>query len=230
MSPLRVTEGEVNFSVPSAGKPCKTWYKVVGNLKSGIRPLVLLHGGPGFTHNYLLSMVDYTSLHDIPTIFYDQIGNGRSTHLREKKGDTSFWTVELFLAELDNLLAHLGIQDSYDILGQSWGGMLGACHAIRQPKGLNHLVIADSPASMKLWLDAQNLLRTRLPKDVQDTLTKHEKDGTTDSKEYEDAVHVFYQRHLCMLDPWPQELIDGMNWLKEDDTVYMTMSVTVIYV
>ena len=229
MSSPSIVEGEVEFSVSGAGKPCKTWYKVVGDLKSGVRPLVNLHGGPGFTHDYLLSVTDLTSLHDIPTIFYDQIGNGRSTHLPEKNGDTSFWTVDLFLAELDNLLAHLGIQDNYDILGQSWGGMLGACHAIRQPKGLNHLIIADSPASMKLWLDAQNLLRTKLPKDVQDTLTRHEKEGTTDSKEYEDAVHVFYQRHLCILDPWPQELLAGLEWLKKDDTVYMTMLVNILH-
>jgi len=76
---------------------------------------------------------------------YDQLGCGRSTHLPEKKGDHDFWTPELFLLELDNLLAHLGIQNDYDILGQSWGGQLAAEHAVRQPKGL------------KIWL-----LRIRL--------------------------------------------------------------------
>ena len=57
-------------------------------------------------------------------IHYDQIGNGRSTHLPDRGAD--FWTVDLFLDELDNLLAHLGIADRYHLLGQSWGGMLGA--------------------------------------------------------------------------------------------------------
>jgi L-proline amide hydrolase len=65
--------------------------------------------------------------------------------------------------------------------------MLGASFAITQPKGLHRLVIADSPASMILWVEAADKLRAKLPKDVQDTLLKHERDGTTDSKEYEAA-------------------------------------------
>lgn len=80
---------------------------------------------------------------------YDQLGCGRSTHLPEKKGDESFWTIKLFLLELDNLLSHLGIQDDYDLLGQSWGGDLAADYAILQPKGSKRLVLASAPASSK---------------------------------------------------------------------------------
>lgn len=78
---------------------------------------------------------------------YDQVGCGRSTHLPEKGGDENFWTVKLFLQELENLLSHLGIQDSYDLYGHSWGGNLGSEHAVLRPKGLNKLIIANSPAS-----------------------------------------------------------------------------------
>jgi L-proline amide hydrolase len=63
-------------------------------------------------------------------VFYDQIGGGKSTHIREKRLDTDFWVPELFMAELDNLLVHLGIADDFDLLGQSWGGMLGAMFAV----------------------------------------------------------------------------------------------------
>ena len=223
MSLPKVVEGEVTFSIPTAGKECKTWYKVIGDLKSGTRPLVCLHGGPGVAHDYLLSLFDLNSKYDIPLVFYDQVGTGRSTHLSEKNGDKSFWSVQLFLDELDNLLTHLGIQDSYDVLGQSWGGMLGACHAKNQPKGLTRLVISNSPASMQLWVEAQDILRTGLPQDVQDTLTKHEKDGTTDSKEYEAAVEVFYSKHLCRLEPRPEEVVASLDWIKKDPTVYLTM-------
>lgn len=101
--------------------------------------------------------------------------------------------------------------------------MLAACHAIRQPKGLHKLVIADSPASMELWVQAAEKLRTELPKDVQETLVKHEKDGTTDSKEYEAAMQVFYDRHVCRVKPWPEEFARSEDLLKEDNTVYMTM-------
>ncbi|KAI9867769.1 MAG: hypothetical protein M1830_005745 [Pleopsidium flavum] len=224
MSTLKVTEGEADFHPPSAGKPCKTWYQVFGDLKSGVRPLVALHGGPGIPGDYLRPLSDLSSGRGIPVVLYDQLGNGRSTHLPDRMGDTAFWTVQLFLDELDNLLAHLGIQDGYDILGQSWGGMLAASHAIRQPKGLRRLVIANSPASMALWIEAALLLRANMPQDVQDALSKHEAAGTTESQEYEQATLAFYKKHVCRMDPWPEEQNSAMQWVKEDPTVYHTMN------
>ncbi|PMD64828.1 proline-specific peptidase [Hyaloscypha bicolor E] len=217
-------EAEADFKVEGAGKPCKTWYTVFGDLKSGVRPLVCLHGGPGAAHNYIRPIRFLASTHSIPVIMYDQLGIGNSTHLPEKIGDGKFWTVELFLAELDNLLKHLGIQDDYDLLGQSWGGMLGACHAINQPKGLHRLVIADSPASMKMWVIAADTLRQNLPPDVQATLLKHEADGTTDSPEYEAAMQVFYDRHVCRVIPKPKDWDDTEAAIKADRTVYLTMN------
>ena len=198
---LAITEGELDFVVPSAGKPCKTWYQIHGDLKSH-RPLVILHGGPGSPSNYLLPITDIVSSHSIPVILYDQIGGGKSTHLPEKMGDTTFLTTQLFLDELENLLTKLDIKD-YDILGHSWGGMLGASHAIRQPSGLKSLIIADSPASMLTWIEVANKLRAQLPKDVQDILKKHEDNGTTDSEEYEAAVGVYYAKHVCRIQPMP---------------------------
>lgn len=86
--------------------------------------------------------------------------------------------------------------------------MLAAEHALLQPSKLHKLIIADSPASMVDWVIAADGLRKELPKDVQDTLTKHEKEGTTDSEEYEAAVEVFYKIHVCRLEPWPQDVVD----------------------
>jgi len=182
---------------------------------------VTAHGGPGGTHDYLLTMADI-SRSGRPVIHYDQLGNGRSTHLRDKGAD--FWTVDLFLDELENLLEQLGISDNYHLLGQSWGGMLGAEHAIRQPKGLRSLVISDSPASMPLWLAAAAELRAQLPPDVQETLTRHEAAATTDSAEYLAAMDVFYARHVCRIVPHPAELARTFAAIAEDPTVYHTMN------
>jgi proline-specific peptidase len=219
-----VFSASLGFTPPHAGKLCRTWYTIFGTLAPGIRPLICLHGGPGIPHNYLLPIRHLASPpHNIPVIMYDQLGCGNSTRLPEKKDDGSFWTVELFLSELDNLLEKLGIQDGYDILGQSWGGMLGACHAIRQPKGLNKLIIANSPASMELWVQAAKKLLSKLPEDVQETLLKHERDGTTDSEGYETAMEWYYDRHVCRVKPTPEELVASFAALKEDNTVYLTM-------
>ncbi|KAN0088548.1 Alpha/Beta hydrolase fold [Tylopilus felleus] len=217
-------EGEAPFEVPAAGKPCKTWYKVSGDVKSGVRPLVVLHGGPGCAHEYLEVVAQLTTLYAIPVVLYDQIGNGRSTHLPEKHGDTGFWTTQLFVDELHNLLNHLGMHDDYNILGQSWGGMLGAVFATQQPKGLHKLVIADSPASMTLWMEAGALLRRQLPQDVQDVLNKHEAEGTTTHEDYVKATHVFYAHFMCRKKPMPESLKVALEWTEKDPTVYMTMN------
>ena len=202
----------------------QTWYRVTGSLdagrENGKAPLVVLHGGPGCTHDYLDSLTELAAT-GRPVVHYDQLGNGRSTHLRDKGAD--FWTVELFVEELDNLIGHLGIADGYHVMGQSWGGMLGVEHAVTGPDGLRSLVIADSPASMELWLAAANRLRAELPEDVQATLLRHEEAGTTDSQEYAEATRVFYDRHVCRI-PWPDEVARTFEALDEDPTVYHTMN------
>ena len=198
----------------------RTWYRITGDLEGAKPPLVILHGGPGCTHDYVDSFKGLAK-NARAVVHYDQLGNGRSTHLRDKGSD--FWTPQLFLEELDNLLGHLGIAQRYHLLGQSWGGMLAAEHAVRRPKGLKALVIADSPASMELWLQAANELREKLPPDVQATLLAHEKAGTTGSAEYAKAVRVFYDRHVCRV-PWPPEVARTFAAIEEDPTVYHTMN------
>jgi L-proline amide hydrolase len=207
------TEGTVPFLEH------QTWYRVTGEFGDHV-PLVVLHGGPGATHDYLLRVA---ALADTgrAVVHYDQVGNGRSTHLPDAAPE--FWTVELFLAELDNLLAALGIADRYALLGQSWGGMLAAEHAVRSPAGLRGLVIADSPASMALWSAAADALRAELPPEVDETLRRHEAAGTTDTDQYADAVRVFYDRHVCRV-PWPPEVSATFDALDEDPTVYHTMN------
>jgi L-proline amide hydrolase len=74
---ISTLEGEVDFSVPSEGKPWKTWYKIIGtnllNAESGRKPVIAIHGGPGLTHHLLTSFTDLTTQYVIPVIFYDQL-------------------------------------------------------------------------------------------------------------------------------------------------------------
>jgi len=155
---------------------------------------------------------------------YDQIGCGGSTRFPDKMGDGEFWIPEMFMAELDNLKGYLGIKE-FDLLGQSWGGMLGGQYAIeKQPVGLRKLVISDSPSDMVVWVQVANRLREGLPRDVRETLDRCEKDGTTDTEEYEKAVMQFYYRHVCRINPFPEELQQCIDAVKVDHTVYETMN------
>ncbi|KAA9000655.1 alpha/beta fold hydrolase [Affinibrenneria salicis] len=199
----------------------QTWYRICGDLHNGMTPLVIAHGGPGCTHDYVDAFRDIAET-GRPVIHYDQLGNGRSTHLPDKPAD--FWQIPLFLAELDNLLKHLNIQDNYALLGQSWGGMLTAEHAVTRPAGLKAIVIANSPASMPLWLKAAAQLRAGLPADVQSCLQEHEAAGTVDSEAYRRASHVFYMRHVCRVDPWPAEVKRTFDAIDQDPTVYLAMN------
>ena len=198
-----------------------TWYRVVGDLKSSKTPVMILHGGPGAGHNYCEPIAEVLAQTGRAAVLYDQIGCGNSTHLPDKPKE--FWTPELFMEELVLLTEHLGISNKYDIVGQSWGGMLGMQFAITKPKGLNAMVIADSPASMEVWVSEANKLRKELPPEVEATLLKHEAAETTEDPEYVAAVDVFYSRHLCRI-PQPPYVVASFEQLAADPTVYHTMN------
>jgi L-proline amide hydrolase len=228
MTQPSVASGEIDFYIPSIQKTCKTFYIVHGDLKAR-RPLICAHGGPGAGHNYMKSFARMTAEYGIPVILYDQVGCGKSTLLPETMGDTSFWTVDLFMAELDNLVKALNIEDDYDLLGQSWGTILGCEYIIsRQPKGMKHYVISDGVSSGRLWGEGTRKLISELPQDVQDTIRKHEANKTYDDPEFHKASMVFYKQHVCRLDEWPEDLIETFTLLDvhNNPTAYLTMFVT----
>jgi L-proline amide hydrolase len=198
----------------------ETWYRVVGDLDSGPTPVIVLHGGPGAAHDYTEPIADLSRF-GRGCVLYDQLGCGKSTHLPD--APAGFWSPQLFKDELAELARHLGVAGRYAIVGQSWGGMLAMEHALDHPAGLRAIVVADSPASMPLWVEEATRLRADLPQDVQQTLTRHEAAGTTDDPAYEAAVRVYYDRHLCRI-PWPDCVERSFAQMAEDPTVYHTMN------
>jgi L-proline amide hydrolase len=201
----------------------ETWYRVLGDIDPGASqvPVVVLHGGPGAGSDYCEPIAELLHESGRVTVLYDQLGCGRSTHLPEAPAD--FWTVQLFKEELTALLEHLGIADRYALVGQSWGGMLAMDWALDPRPGLAALGICDSPSSMALWVQEANRLRADLPPEVEETLRLHEAAGTTDSEDYEAAVQVYYDRHLCRVE-WPDCVTRSFAQLAEDPTVYHTMN------
>jgi L-proline amide hydrolase len=201
----------------------ETWYRIVGELDPDApqTPVVICHGGPGAAHDYCEPIADLSRF-GRACVLYDQLGCGKSEHLPGAPAD--FWTPQLFKDELAELTRHLGIADRYAIVGQSWGGMLAMDYALDHPAGLRGMVVADSPASMTLWVSEANRLRKDLPPDVQEALTRNEEAGTTDSPEYEAAVAVFYERHVCRVVPMPDYVQRSFAQIAADPTVYHTMN------
>ncbi len=213
MQTFPATEGFIPFH------GYRTWYRIVGNAEEpGKLPLLVLHGGPGASFDYMEPLQTMAST-GRRVIFYDQLGGGNSDHPH----NPSMWTVELFVEELGAVRKALGL-DRLHLLGQSWGGMLAMEYALTHPDGLVSLTVADSPASIPLWISEANRLRAQLPPEVQQTLVHHEQQGTTDSQEYQDAMQVFYRRHLCRVDPWPECVTRTFDKLAQYPEVYNTMN------
>jgi proline-specific peptidase len=185
-----------------------TWYNLVGELPSTKRPVVVLHGGPGLSHDYLTPIVDLAAA-GRPVILYDQIGNGRSSHAADKPN--TFWTVDLMIDELANLLDHLGIADSFDILGHSWGGILGLEFVLRRtPLGLKRFVLSNSLARMASWNASRAEQVKAFPQDVQDGWAA----GWKDPQGLRAAMKVVTAVHGCRLKPQPPEY-----WYSLDQTI-----------
>jgi L-proline amide hydrolase len=201
----------------------ETWVQITKptSVRSGALPLFVLHGGPGMAHHYVRNIAELAEETGREVIHYDQIGCGASTHLPDAPAD--FWTPELFVDEFHTVRTALGI-DEYHLLGQSWGGMLGAEIAVRQPRGLVSLSICNSPASMALWSAAADELRAQLPPETLAALERHEAAGTLTDPEYLAATDEFYQRHVCRVVPMPQDFVDTIAQMEAEPTVYHTMN------
>ncbi|RDX57203.1 proline-specific peptidase [Lentinus brumalis] len=199
----------------------QTYYKVFGDLRNSTStPIVVLHGGPGLSHDYQLPHADLAgkACGSHPVIFYDQIGNARSTRLPHKP--PPFWKIDLFLDELENLLRYFGIQDAFHLVGHSWGGMLGSEFVVRRhPPGLKRFVCANAPAAIELWSRSFGELLEGFPSEIRDVISGNREDNP---KAYLDALLKVYAVHGCRVQPFPEEFLTSVlynNGLDADRTV-----------
>lgn len=206
-----IEEGLIPF------KGFNTWYKRVGPQSLDKVPLLCLHGGPGFSHDYFEPIEALTNT-GRQVIFYDQLGNGKS----DQPDDPDMWSVELFVEEVGAVREALGL-DQVHLLGQSWGGMLAMEYTLTQPEGIVSLILSNTLSSAKLWKEEADRLRSELPPDVLATLQKHEQAGTTDHPDYEAAIDIYYQRHLCRITPMPDCLQRSFDVMLSNPQVYNTL-------
>lgn len=201
----RATEGFI--AVPDG----KVWYQTVGEGE----PLLLLHGGPGATSTYLEALMALADS-GYQVIRYDQLGSGQS----DQPDDTSLWSVDHFVKEVDVVRAALGF-DQMHLLGQSWGSFLALEYALRYPQHLRTVTLYSGAASTMQCFDGMNTLRHQLPAETVATMARYEAAEDYDNPDYLAAVQILLDRHLCRVQPWPDELARSMENM--GTAVYNTM-------
>lgn len=131
----------------------ETYYRIVGE-KTDKAPLLLIHGGPGSTHNYFEVLDSLAATTGRQVISYDQLGCGESY----VEGHPELWTLKTWTDELIALREHLGLSRVH-LLGQSWGGMLIISYLIDcHPEGIVSAVLSSTLPSSRLWSHEQHRL------------------------------------------------------------------------
>lgn len=179
----------------------RVWYE---RLDGGTAtPLLLLHGGPGFTH---LSFAPLAALaEERPVIWYDQLGSGNS----DRENDRRLWTVSRFVDELAAVRAALDLSE-VAILGHSWGTMLLAEYLGTNPSGVSSVIFSSPCLDAKRWSIDQKAYVAELPDDLRSVIQSQEDGDEVDPTLYDKATDAFYRRHLCRTDPWPAEVTDDI--------------------
>lgn len=127
-------------------------------------PIVVLHGGPGLFHNYLVSSFEKLA-EQYQIIFYDQRGSGKTAF----PTDTASITVENFVADLEAIRQHLKIE-KMNLTGHSWGAILAINYAKQFPNNLNKLIlIAPAPANTEYFDQMfRNMQNKRKDEDIKE--------------------------------------------------------------
>lgn len=170
----------------------KTYYRVVGKNTGNKKPLVLLHGGPGSTHNYFEVLDRIAEEDGRQLLMYDQIGCGNS--YVENRPD--LWNSKVWIEELIELRKHLGL-DEIHLLGQSWGGMQTLEYVCNyKPEGLKSIILSSTLPASWLWAEEAQRMIAQMPQDMQDAIKKATESGDYSSPEYQ-AAEAEYMRLHC---------------------------------
>lgn len=170
----------------------KTYYRVVGKNTGNKKPLVLLHGGPGSTHNYFEVLDRIAEEDGRQLVMYDQIGCGNS--YVENRPD--LWNSKVWIEELIELRKHLGL-DEIHLLGQSWGGMQTLEYVCNYKlEGLKSIILSSTLPASWLWAEEAQRMIAQMPQDMQDAIKKATESGDYSSPEYQ-AAEAEYMRQHC---------------------------------
>lgn len=183
---MKINEGYMPFM------GYKTYYRTVGE-RTDKAPLILLHGGPGSTHNYF-EVLDRVAEEDgRMLVMYDQIGCGNSY----VDGRPDLWTAETWVNELIALRKHLGL-DTCHLLGQSWGGMLLLTYICGyEHSGVKSGILSSTLPASWLWGIEQARMIKELPEEYQEAIKTATETGDYSSDIYQRAEEEYMLRHAA---------------------------------
>lgn len=198
----------------------KVYTKRVGN-NPRIKVL-LLHGGPGATHELYECFDGYLPYEGIEYIYYDQLGS----HYSEQPSGEELWTIERFVDEVEQVRKALDLsKDNFFLLGQSWGGILAMEYALAHQENLKGLIISNMMADVKAYNKyAKEVLGPQMPDEVFKEILQIEETKDFENPRYEELLMTHhYTEHVLRipLDKWPNSIMRTFANLNQEVYVYM---------
>jgi proline iminopeptidase len=198
----------------------RVWVKRVGN-HPNLRVL-LLHGGPGCTHEYFEAFDSFLPAAGIEYYYYDQLGSGHS----DQPDDTSLWDLDRFVDEVEQVRQALGLgRENFVLLGHSWGGILAIEYALRHQQDLRGLVISSMMSSVPAYnAYAEDVLMPQMDQAVLAEIKAYEARGETENPRYmELLVEHHYVHHVLRMPPadWPDPVQRGFDHI--NPAIYVKM-------
>ncbi len=198
----------------------KVWTKRIGNNPS--MKVLLLHGGPGMTHEIYESFEGYFPEANIEFYYYDQLGS----YYSDQPEDLSLWDLDRFVEEVEQVRVALELNnDNFYLYGQSWGGILSMQYALKYQENIKGLIISNMVSSIPDYMKySDEVLAPKLPKEVYNEIMIYEEAEDYGNQRYLDLVtEHYYTRHVIRMpqDEWPDPVIRGFKHLNPE--VYVTM-------
>ncbi len=193
------------------------WTKSIGN-NPRIK-ILLLHGGPAMTHEYMECFESFFPAQGFEMIEYDQLGSFYS----DQPTDSSLWTTARFVEEVEQVRTALGLnKDNFYLLGNSWGGLLAIEYALKYQQNLKGLIICNMMSSIPDYEKYNAILRSQMRKSLVDSLQAFEDKGDLKNPVYQQLVFTeYYKQHICRLADWPDPLTRSLNHINEEIYVMM---------
>jgi len=191
------------------------WTKRMGN--NPTLKVLILHGGPGMTCEYLEVFDSFFPGAGIEYYHYDQLGSARS----DQPNEPSLWEIDRFVEEVEQVRVALGLDASnFVVLGQSWGGVLAIEYALKYQQNLKGIVISNMMSDIPAYNEyAKNVLMPEMDQEKLARVKDLEAAGDTDSEEYEELLmDIHYQYHILRRPPeeWPDCVLRGMSRVNKD--------------